>query len=65
MISFLKFKILVFQVIAEGANGPTTPAADRILIDKKVLVIPVRDDIILFSANECHPFPPSPPQPPS
>jgi len=30
-----------FQVIAEGANGPTTPAAEKVLIENNKLVIPV------------------------
>jgi glutamate dehydrogenase (NAD(P)+) len=28
------------RIVAEGANGPTTPEADRILSEKKILVIP-------------------------
>ncbi|GFR73651.1 glutamate dehydrogenase, mitochondrial [Elysia marginata] len=28
------------KIIAEGANGPVTPGADKVLMEKKVLVIP-------------------------
>lgn len=40
--SFLSLWInLLFQIIAEGANGPTTIEADKIFIDRNILVIPV------------------------
>ena len=39
------------QVIAEGANGPTTIAADEILMERKILVIPVS---VHTCMSECH-----------
>lgn len=38
----------VFQIIAEGANGPTTPDADKIFLENNVMVIPVRMHKTLF-----------------
>jgi len=43
LLSFihLYMHFVSFQVIAEGANGPTTPAAEKVLIENNKLVIPV------------------------
>ena len=36
---FLNYSTLCTQVISEGANGPTTPEAEEVLIENKKLVI--------------------------
>lgn len=46
--------LTVLQVIAEGANGPTTIAAEKILQSKNVLVIPV--SIIPVCTAQCDPL---------
>uniref|UniRef100_A0A8C4MND6 Glutamate dehydrogenase n=1 Tax=Equus asinus TaxID=9793 RepID=A0A8C4MND6_EQUAS len=33
-------KTFVVQIIAEGANGPTTPEADKIFLERNIMVIP-------------------------
>lgn len=41
--------ILWIQIIAEGANGPTTPDADKIFIERNIMVIPVREFCYILS----------------
>ena len=36
---FINYSTLCTQVIAEGENGPTTPEAEKVLIENKKLVI--------------------------
>jgi glutamate dehydrogenase/leucine dehydrogenase len=43
-------KKLQCKIIAEAANGPTTPDADTIIYDKKIMVIP---DILANSGGVC------------
>ncbi len=39
----LNISFLLLQIIAEGANGPTTPDADKIFLERNIMVIPVRE----------------------
>lgn len=41
LFSVISRDILHVQIIAEGANGPTTIEADKIFLERNVLVIPV------------------------
>lgn len=41
----------LLQIIAEGANGPTTPAADKYFLENNIMVIPVSTNNAHRNAN--------------
>lgn len=42
VVNIWNFALFIHQIIAEGANGPTTVEADKIFLERNILVVPVR-----------------------